>query len=217
MQGARSENSDEGIRLDSEVPADGFERVRSEKTTFQAGMCMKTKNTVRGPKSEVGGHLPRCSPSGSWLLTPDSCPSRNEGATGDVIENKRAGTRGTGIQDTGRVDSDFCSPWNIGPCGARRACACDGISWERAENKGMPEPNHPSQIAIRQCPGSLLLTSVLQEMKVQPEMLLKTKESVRSPRSEVRSRRASAAGVPIPAPGSLLLTSALEEMKVQPD
>ena len=33
-------------------------------------------------------------------------------------------------------------------------------------------------------PGSLLLTPVPQEMKVHPEMLLKTKESVRSPKSK---------------------------------
>ena len=47
-------------------------------------------------------------------------PSRN------AYENK----------DTGRADSDFYSPRNFGPRGAGRACACDGISWEHAENKG---------------------------------------------------------------------------------
>jgi hypothetical protein len=44
------------------------------------------------------------------------------------------------------------------------------------ENKGTLEPNHHSQIAIRQCLGSWLLAPVLQEMKVHPEMLLKTRD-----------------------------------------
>ena len=54
-------------------------------------------------------------------------------------------------------------------------------------------------------------------MKVQPEMLLKTKEGVRSPRSEVQSRETSAAGVPVLTPGSLLLAPVLQEMKVHPE
>ena len=62
------------------------------KTTFQAGMCMKTKNPspksgVRSPKSK--GLCGECADSDSWLLTPDSCSSRNEGSSGYIYENKR--------------------------------------------------------------------------------------------------------------------------------
>jgi hypothetical protein len=84
--------------------------------------------------------------------------SKIEGATGDVVENARSGSQDTGIRDTGR------------------ACACDGISWEHAENKDTPEPNRKSPFGNALVPGSSLLTPALQKMKVQPEMLLKTKE-----------------------------------------
>ncbi len=66
-------------------------------------------------------------------------------------------------------------------------------------------------------PGSFVLTPALQEMKGHPEMLLKTKDGVRTPGSEVRSRMASAAGASILTPVSLLLTPALQEMKVHPE
>ena len=52
-------------------------------------MLMKTKDRVRSPKSK--GFCGWYADSDSWLLTPDSCSSRNEGASGDVDENK--GTR----------------------------------------------------------------------------------------------------------------------------
>ena len=51
----------------------------------------------------------------------------------------------------------------------------------------------------------------------QAGMCLKTNDRVRSPRFEVRSRKASAAGAPVLTPGSLLLTPVLQEMKVQPE
>ena len=51
----------------------------------------------------------------------------------------------------------------------------------------------------------------------QAGMCMKTNDGVRSPRSEVRSRKASAAGAPVLTPGSLLLTPSLQEMKVQPE
>ena len=101
VSGARCQ----GARLDSEVPAGGCGMARSQKTTFQAGMCMKTKEGVRSPgvrspksKGVCGG----CACSDSRLLTPDSCSSRNEGASGDVVENKgdkkeRVGFRCKGI------------------------------------------------------------------------------------------------------------------------
>ncbi len=126
------------------------------------------------PGGEINSPL-RHSPM-PWLPAPDSCSSRNEGASGDVVENTRSGRRDTGTRDTGRADSGFRSLRNAGPRGAGRACAGDGISREYAENKGTTEPNHRSPIAIRQCPGSLLLAPVLQEMKVHPEMLLKTND-----------------------------------------
>ncbi len=50
-----------------------------------------------------------------------------------------------------------------------------------------------------------------------PGMYMKTKNTVRRPRSEVRSRKASATGAPVPTPGSLLLTPTLQEVKVQPE
>jgi hypothetical protein len=111
---------------------------------------------------------------------PDCCSSRNEGVSGDVVENKGSGTRDTGVRDTRRADSSFCPPRNAGPRGGGRACACNGISWERTENKGTPEPNtdHKSTFANAVAPA-------LREMKVQPEVLLKTKETVRRRKSEV--------------------------------
>ena len=51
----------------------------------------------------------------------------------------------------------------------------------------------------------------------QAGMCMKTNDTVRSPRSEVRSRRPPAAGAPILTPGSLLLTPVLQEMKVHPE
>ena len=66
-------------------------------------------------------------------------------------------------------------------------------------------------------PISLLLTPALQEMKVHPEMLLKTNESVRRSGREVRSRKAFAAGASLLPPGSLLLTPVFQEMKVHPE
>ncbi len=90
----------QGAHLDSDVPAGGLATARSEKTTFQPGMYMKTKNTVRNPRSEVRslgskGLCGLCAYSDSWLLTSDSCASTNEGATGDVVENTRSGSRKT--------------------------------------------------------------------------------------------------------------------------
>ena len=48
----------------------------------------------------------------------------------------------------------------------------------------------------------------------QAGMCMKTNEGARSPRSGVRSRKASAAGAHVLTPGSLLLTPVLQEMKV---
>ena len=62
VSGARCQVSDarcEGAHRDSEVPAGGLGTVRSEKTTFQAGMYMKTKRTrcqVSGARCQ-GAHL----------------------------------------------------------------------------------------------------------------------------------------------------------------
>ena len=61
-------------------------KVQRQKSTFQPGMCMKTNDTVRSPKSK--GFCGRRSDSASWLLATDSCDPRNEGASGDVVENK---------------------------------------------------------------------------------------------------------------------------------
>ena len=114
--------------------------VRSEKTTFQAGMCMKTNNTVRSPRSEVQSRkvfvacAPILTPS-SLLLTPALQKMKVQPEM--LIENTRSGTRDTGTRDTGRADSGFCFPRNPGPRGAGRACVCDGI-WEHLENKGAP-------------------------------------------------------------------------------
>ena len=99
------------------------------KITFQAGMSMKTKDTVSRPVQKRPRALRR--DSDSWLFTSDSCTSRNEGASGDLAENTRPGTRDTKIRDTGH------------------ACAGDGTSWEHAEKKERQNPiaNHKSLFA----------------------------------------------------------------------
>ena len=99
--------------------------------TFQAGMCMK--RTVRSSGSGVSKHRRPTGYSGSWLQSPDFCSSRNEGATGDVVENKRE-------------------------CPEFRVQSLRNICHRR----------------VILAPDSMLLTPVLQEMKVHPEMLLKT-------------------------------------------
>ena len=83
VSGARCQ----GAHLGWEVPAGALETCGAKKTTFQAGICMKIRTPVRSPKSE--GLSGGCADSDSRLLAPDSCRSRNEGATGDVVENKR--------------------------------------------------------------------------------------------------------------------------------
>ena len=131
--------------------------LRSKKITFQAGMCMKTKDAVRSPRSEVRSRNASVAgtPALIPLLTPDSCFSRYEGASGDVVENKRR--------------NDPKSEVEIGPAAGAPALT----------------------------PGSLLLTPAFQEMKVHPEMLLKTKdgkkEGVRYQVSGVRKVSGSAA------------------------
>ncbi len=102
--------------------------LRSKKITFQAGMCMKTKNTVRSPRSEV-------------------------------------------------------------------------------RSRNAPVAGTPALI-----PSSLLLTPAFQEMKVHPEMLLKTKENIRSPKSKCPCGWYACSD-----PSSLLLTPAFQDMKVHPE
>jgi hypothetical protein len=97
----------------------GGVRTEQGNNTFQAGMCMKTNESVRSLKSK--GFCGSYADSDSWLLTPDSCSSKNEGASGDVDENKGSGKRDTGIRDTKRADFGMCSPRNAGPRGAGRA------------------------------------------------------------------------------------------------
>ena len=84
--------------------------------------------------------------------------------------------------------------------GVGRACACDGISWEHAKNKGAPEPNHRSQITIRQCPGSCLLTSALRELTtgetpspVSPRLMKAPRRSTLSPKGAREGKSTPAA------------------------
>jgi len=78
----------------------------------------------------------------------------------------------------------------------------------------------PGEITSILSPDSDLLTPALQEMKVQPEMLLKTKDrgNENAPTSVIPG--GSVGALPqssILAPGSDLLTPAFREMKVQPE
>ena len=131
----------------------------------------------KGPESGVRSR--KAFAAGAPVLTPDSLlltsalqemkvrPEMLMKTNEPEHGTREYGTRGVQIPASALQET-------LAPCGAGRACACDGIFWEHAENKGTPEPNHPSQIANRQCHGSLLLTPAPQEMKVHPEMLMKT-------------------------------------------
>jgi hypothetical protein len=61
-----------------------------------------------------------------WLL-----PSRNEGASGDVIENKGGRKEGFRYEVS---DVRRNPPFGNGGGGAKCECAYDGISWEVIEN-----------------------------------------------------------------------------------
>ena len=128
--------------------------------TFQAGMCMKTKETVRNPRPEVRSRtIPT---AGVLILTLGSrllaSFFENEGSSGYIDESKR----------TGKLDTGY-GKWDA----------------ERAHS------------------DSWLLTSgsVLQKMKVHPEMLLKTKDR----ESGIRGTGNGTRRTPILTPDSSLL------------
>jgi hypothetical protein len=60
----------QGAHPDPEIQAGEVRAVRSEKTTFQAGMCMKTKDAVRSQESRTICHRQVILAPDSWLLTP---------------------------------------------------------------------------------------------------------------------------------------------------
>ena len=100
-------------------------------------MLLKTKE--RGIRGH--GNRGRSAPdSDSWLLTPDSCSSRNEGASGDVDENKGASeVRGRSEGLCGWcADSDS---WLLTPdsCSSRN----EGASGDVVENKGRQKERCP--------------------------------------------------------------------------
>ena len=125
------------MNSDAEVRNQGLPKAHIElpKIAFQAGMSVKTKETV--PRPAPRRPHARQRDAESWLLTPDSCSSRNEGASGDVDENK------------GRCPRiEFRSPKSKGLCGC---CVCsdsclltpdscssrnEGASGDVDENKG---------------------------------------------------------------------------------
>ena len=106
----------------------------SAKTTFQAGMCMKTKRT-------------RCRVSGA----------RCQGCSSSL------GSPGRRVRDVRREYTTF----QAGMCVKTKDTVRSSGSRVRSQKA-------PAAGAPILTPGSLLLTPVLQEMKVHPEMLLKT-------------------------------------------
>ena len=182
VSGARCQ----GARLGQEVPAGGCERPTSEKTTFQAGMCKKTKNTVRSPRSEVRSSkgpadgAPVLTP-GSLLLTPALQEMKVQPEMLLKTHDREHGTRDTGTRDRRGVQilaSAFQGTLASAERGAHASVT--GYPGNMLKRKGTPEPNRQSQMAIRQCPGSLLLTPVFQEMKVHPAMSMKIREGLKS-------------------------------------
>jgi len=179
VRGARYQ----GINLHSEIQAGEFDRVGSELPENYVPSWNVCENKEHSPKLNDSrgsrGH------SDSWLLTSDSCFSRNDGATGDVVENK------------GRVKTRCAA---LGVRERKERSSWSGIGFARGR---------------RGHSDCWLLNSdscfSRQDMKVQPEMLLKTKEGGKQGArcqeekgSEVRGRESDTrtSDAPILAPDS---------------
>ena len=205
---------------------------------------MKIRTPVRSPRSEVRSR--RASAAGVPTPAPGSLrltlvPQEMEVQPEMLLKTKRRehGTREYGTRGAPILASALPGTLDRGEQGAHTPVT--GYPGNILKIKVLQYPCNPHQwsFANALALGSLLLIPASQEMKVQPEMLLKTNGRVRSPRrgpkpspcdpmpssgdgsgggprSEVTSRKASAAGAPILTPGSLLLTPALQEMKVHP-
>ena len=127
-----------------------------EKWSVASGQW-RAKTTLRPGVSSLVRWGVRCQ-----ILSPDSCLLTSVLQEMKVhpemlmkTHDRERGTRENGTRGVRILASAL--PGTPAPVRTRRACAGDGISWEHGENKGTPEPNHPSQIAIRQWPDSCLL------------------------------------------------------------
>ena len=130
VSGARRQSA----YLDSEVPAGGLRTMRREKTTFQPGMCMKTKESVRSPESN--GLCGLCASTDSWLLTPDSCASTNEGASGDIIENKGEQKEGVGFRCKGIHLDSAVQSGGLRAAGSEKTTFQPGMCMKTLNNSG---------------------------------------------------------------------------------
>ena len=121
---------------------------------------------------------------------------RSRDASGDITENKRDSL----------ISGDI--PENKGFASSRPARS-KALRSTLAHSSTVRQP---AFVRVRERRGK----KVINFSTFQPGMCMKTNDTARSPRSELRSRKASAAGAPILAPGSLL-TPAFQEMTVQPE